>query len=93
MSVSRQVHEDTLDELEMVKAALEGMMKVKPRSSASSSGSPAIEKRCEDAECSLKEKCQEVDHFKRQLAYADSSNEQAAKNSGGIDYPALSRRL
>jgi len=92
MSVSRQVHEDTLDELDMVRAALEGMMNVK-RNSPRPSASPALEKRCEDAECSLKEKCQEVDHFKRQLAYADSSNEQAAKSSDGVNYPALSRRL
>jgi len=59
------------DELEMCQAAMAGMMKVKPREV----GFPALEQRCDEAECSLKEKCQEVDHFKRQLAYADSKNE------------------
>jgi len=46
----------------MLRAAMEGMMKVKK---TGASASPALEKRCDDAECSLKEKCQEVDHWKR----------------------------
>jgi len=82
----------------MLRAAMEGMMKVKKtRASASfnESASPALEKRCQDVECELADKCDQISHLQQELAIADSTNEQERKDysSGGTDYPAKSRRL
>jgi len=60
----------------MCQAAMEGMMKVRQRQqpAAAESSPPALVKRCQDVECELADKCDQINHLKQELAIADSSN-------------------
>jgi len=52
-------------------------------------------RRCQDAECELKDKCEEMAHLRQELAIADSSNQQERKDysTGSTDYPSECRIL